>query len=479
MAPRLSLNLIVKNEAEHLPRVLSTARTYADEIVVVDTGSADETRALALRLADHVADFPWVDDFAAARNFAAGQCSGEFLMTLDADDVVPAEDAANLRTLMRHEVAWDLCRVPYVLSPDGRGRVNMYARIWRAGAGIRWVYPIHEVLEGDGRPVRTHWLREGVRVFHRPEPLPARDAARRARNRRIFERVLATEEYGRSGHLWWHLAKECVRDDPPRGLEAVRRAMELNPARGTFLRSRQQYLAARMLRTLGRTDDAREVLGQAIAEYPHWREPWWMLAKLHAEQERPGHARLLMEAAGRIARHRLDVERAELYGPEWSLEVSDVLEACGDRAEALHEVREALRRAPETAALAVREIELRMRAGETAAPGIERIDAEPAAVGPGETFSARFSLRSESTLRVVLGLSLRGADGRVVSDPPDDDVVALDPGTCIRERRFAVPSDMVPGKCDLLASLRLEQDGVRGRPVARFSRASAVEIRAR
>jgi glycosyltransferase involved in cell wall biosynthesis len=76
----LSLTMIVKNEAGRLPRSLGTARLYADEIVVVDTGSTDETRSIAAKLADAVLDFAGCDDFAAARDCGVLRCTRDFVM---------------------------------------------------------------------------------------------------------------------------------------------------------------------------------------------------------------------------------------------------------------------------------------------------------------------------------------------------------------------------------------------------------------
>ena len=88
----ISLCMIVKNEEAVLGRCLDSAAGLVDEIVVVDTGSTDATREIATRYADRVCEFAWIDDFAAARNFAFAQASMEYCMWLDADDVIEPED---------------------------------------------------------------------------------------------------------------------------------------------------------------------------------------------------------------------------------------------------------------------------------------------------------------------------------------------------------------------------------------------------
>jgi glycosyltransferase involved in cell wall biosynthesis len=66
--PRVSLCLIACNEEAALPGCLESAADLVDEIVLVDTGSADRTKQVAARFGARIHEFPWIDDFAAARN---------------------------------------------------------------------------------------------------------------------------------------------------------------------------------------------------------------------------------------------------------------------------------------------------------------------------------------------------------------------------------------------------------------------------
>ena len=82
----LSLALIVKDEARCLARCLRSVQGVVNEIVVVDTGSADDTVRIARECQARVIDFAWRDDFAAARNFALAQTTGDWILVLDADE---------------------------------------------------------------------------------------------------------------------------------------------------------------------------------------------------------------------------------------------------------------------------------------------------------------------------------------------------------------------------------------------------------
>lgn len=141
----ISLCMIAKDEEEVLARCLSSICQAVDEIIVVDTGSCDGTKAAAREFTDQVYDFLWQEDFSAARNFSFSKGRMEYLMWLDADDVVPDRERERLwslrggwirsgRTLSCSLMTWLLMRqeIPHFLftgsgssdgvrPPDGGG----------------------------------------------------------------------------------------------------------------------------------------------------------------------------------------------------------------------------------------------------------------------------------------------------------------------------------------------------------------------
>src|SRR5690242_15059907 len=86
MAANISLCMIVKNEEASLATCLQSAADLVNEVIVVDTGSSDQTKAIAARFGARVHDFAWVNDFSAARNESLRQASGEWIFWLDADE---------------------------------------------------------------------------------------------------------------------------------------------------------------------------------------------------------------------------------------------------------------------------------------------------------------------------------------------------------------------------------------------------------
>ena len=84
----LSLCMIVKNEEKTLNQCLKVVKDYVDEIIIVDTGSHDKTKEISLKYTDKVFDFEWCNDFAKARNFSISKASNDWILILDADEII-------------------------------------------------------------------------------------------------------------------------------------------------------------------------------------------------------------------------------------------------------------------------------------------------------------------------------------------------------------------------------------------------------
>src|SRR5687767_8678861 len=84
----LSLCMIVRNEAENLPQCLESVRSLVDEQIILDTGSTDDTVAIAQSLGATVAHFPWNGSFSDARNEALRHVTQDWVLVLDADETL-------------------------------------------------------------------------------------------------------------------------------------------------------------------------------------------------------------------------------------------------------------------------------------------------------------------------------------------------------------------------------------------------------
>lgn len=106
----LSIGMIVKNEEKHLENCLSALKNLTDhissELVIVDTGSTDRTKEIALQYTDKVYDFEWIDDFAAARNYGLKKAKGKWFMFLDADEYFD-EDCSQMIKFFSYSELYD------------------------------------------------------------------------------------------------------------------------------------------------------------------------------------------------------------------------------------------------------------------------------------------------------------------------------------------------------------------------------------
>jgi len=147
--PRLSLAMIVRDESKFLEGCLESVRGIVDEVVLVDTGSRDDTVAIARRHGANVYEFPWREDFAAARNSSLEHCTGDWVLVLDADERLAGGQEAGLRDCLEnaHAAAFTLLVRSTVVLPTGPSvQVMPYARLFRRDARFRFEGTIHEQI---------------------------------------------------------------------------------------------------------------------------------------------------------------------------------------------------------------------------------------------------------------------------------------------------------------------------------------------
>lgn len=208
----LSAVLIVKNEAHRLPACLEALRAVADEIVVVDTGSTDGTEAIARSFTEKVHRFAWCDDFAAARNAALAHASGDWVLSIDADEVIeaPADARARLTAFAaEHDPTWvGLIELRSPTGPEEDAPVvrDQLERFFQRGA-YRFEGAIHEQLvPAAGTPKCA--AATGVRVRHFGYAQAADAPDHKAlRNIPLLRRAL--EARPDDEYLWHQLGKAC------------------------------------------------------------------------------------------------------------------------------------------------------------------------------------------------------------------------------------------------------------------------------
>lgn len=207
MPVSLSLAMIVKNEDQVLGRVLAQASSFCDELIVVDTGSTDGTVDLARSCGAKVCHFDWIDDFAAARNFAFAQCTGDWIMWLDADDVITEANQQKILALKETRLSDELdavvCSYQIAFAADGECLVSMpRERFLRRGAGGEWQFPIHEAYV---LPATARFLeRLDIKIeHHKPSAYVERSV-----DRNLLMLARLVEQGSQSPRIWYYYGKE-------------------------------------------------------------------------------------------------------------------------------------------------------------------------------------------------------------------------------------------------------------------------------
>lgn len=202
---KLSLCMIVKDEEEVLARCLDSVKDCVDEIIIVDTGSHDQTREIAGAYASAVYDFVWKDDFSAARNFSFSKATGDYILWLDADDCLSPENGERLLALKKTlaDGLYDRINCPYCVAFDDSGSPTyryIRERILKKESCPPWQGRVHEAIPPYGKIFQSDFA-----VFHLGSKKSRGD-----RNLRIYEKWAEEEPlsprdlfyYGRE--LYYH-----------------------------------------------------------------------------------------------------------------------------------------------------------------------------------------------------------------------------------------------------------------------------------
>lgn len=188
----ISAVLIVKNEEALLSKCLDTLKGI-DELVIVDTGSKDRTKEIASRYTDKIYDFPWIDSFCKARNFANSKATGDFILTIDADEelLTPVETIRDVIYKTKKEVL-------NVTVTDGLGNEHKSPRLFKNSKDIFWRGDIHETLSKTGQEDTPIVIKYGYSPAHKNDPdrtLRILNKSLKANPKLIRERYYLAREY--------------------------------------------------------------------------------------------------------------------------------------------------------------------------------------------------------------------------------------------------------------------------------------------
>jgi tetratricopeptide (TPR) repeat protein len=271
---RLALVMIARDEAHAIARALASARPHVDRMIVLDTGSLDDTPRIAAAAGAEVYAFAWIDDFSAARNAALAHSDAAWNLVLDADEWIEA--GADALTGLPPGGGGHLGLVRLDNRADTPGQEA--ASVWLPRLlprGVRYEGRVHEQPVGAARSLRT-----GLVLGH--DGYTAANLERKAgRNEALLMAELqSTPE---DPYLWYQLAREHqVRSRPPQAALCFAEALRLAPADAPW----RHGLVVRALtgfKTAGRLDDALALAGAEVDSWPGSPDFYFALGDLYLE----------------------------------------------------------------------------------------------------------------------------------------------------------------------------------------------------
>ncbi len=293
---RLSLCMIVRDAGRTLGDCLGSIRPWVDEMVVVDTGSVDETAEIARGFGARVFEFPWCDDFAAARNASLGHARGEWVFWMDADDTIDETNGRGLRRLadgVHEESVFGYVMRVHCPGKDGGGDYTAVdqVKMFRNRPELRFEGRIHEQILPAIRRAGGEVAWTELFVTHSGSDQSA-EGRRRKYERDL--RILELDLRERPEHPFVLFNLGMTYADMGRHEEAVRwlnRSVELaNPSESHLRKAYALWVAS--LQQLGRYGEAQEVCRRGLELCPRDAELLFRQGMLAHEAGR------LEEAAG-------------------------------------------------------------------------------------------------------------------------------------------------------------------------------------
>jgi glycosyltransferase involved in cell wall biosynthesis len=256
----LSIALIVKNEQACLEKCLESVKD-ADEICVTDTGSTDQTIEIAKKYTDKIYNFKWVSDFSKARNYAREKCTGDWILSIDADHQLLTPISEIKKIIKKTDK-----RVLNIKSKSGNNW-HYRAVLFKNDPDIKWVGKVHENLNIKGEENTNIERNCDYSINHKLDP---------ERNLKI---LLTMDKTPRT---LFYTAKEYL------DLKQLEKAVEyfdkyLPVATWLDEKAEAYYYKAKALWKLNRGARARETCFEAIKLNPDMKKALELCSEMHYE----------------------------------------------------------------------------------------------------------------------------------------------------------------------------------------------------
>ncbi len=202
----LTLSMIVKNEEKHLAECLNSVKDIVDEIVIVDTGSDDNTMKIAKEYGARIYNYKWGNDFSAARNYALNKSSGSWILYLDADERLTPASVKELKKIIgnKAERAY-YCTIHNIDEVRNRPSVMKYVRLFPHSPQIKFTGKVHEQIEPSLLENNYKVYESRIEIIHVGYSLPETELKNKAK--RNLELLLDEYDILKSSYIAYQLGQ--------------------------------------------------------------------------------------------------------------------------------------------------------------------------------------------------------------------------------------------------------------------------------
>ncbi|WP_169738584.1 TPR domain-containing glycosyltransferase [Desulfofalx alkaliphila] len=277
--------MIVKDEGKFLGRCLESVRDCVDEIIIVDTGSKDNTVSIAKKFGAKVYHYKWNDNFSAARNFSLTKATGQWILYLDADEELEANCGKDLRKLCQNNRYEGYFFQINNLTDNQDTIRHINVRMFKNNPLYRFTGALHEqiidaIIENSGKKVPL--ANSGINIFHYgylQTVFQEKDKA--VRNYRINKKMV--EQYASDPYYLYTLGNACVSlDNFSEAAEHYSRAIQLVNPKAHYAPSLFNAYSSCLLK-LGRLDQALSVIKGCKTLYPDYTDIYFLEGNLHSQ----------------------------------------------------------------------------------------------------------------------------------------------------------------------------------------------------
>lgn len=266
---KISAVLIVYNEEVLLSRCLDSLKGI-DEIIISDSGCTDKTMEVAKRYTDKLYEFKWIDNFGKSRNSAKSHATGDWILSIDADEIL--HDMSKVREAVALAEEREILAVNCKLMAEDTKQVNVFPRLFKNDPRVWWEGAIHNHLSVLGEDIGDVRITYGYSPAHNDDP----ERAFRILKKEVESRPNAVREMFYLGREYWYRGEyeECVKTIG----KYVQRSRFLPEKAEAFLMMARAYWKLRM------GDDARDACAQALIINSNFKEACLFMAELSWEK---------------------------------------------------------------------------------------------------------------------------------------------------------------------------------------------------